>query len=305
MRKALSELTARRHFDLVQVESSQMGLGATDCEAPVVLDEHNVEFLLLRRLASIEATRSRRAFGRLEALKSRLSEIESWRDSHGVVFTSDADRAVMQSIVPGKDSCVVPNGVDTEHFHPSALAPERSTIVFTGAINYRPNTDAVAYCIREVMPVLRRRVPSAKLVVVGQGVPDWLVRMADSHVEFTGFVPDVRPHLARAAVVVAPLRAGSGTRLKILEAMAMAKPVVTTAIGCEGLDVTDGQHLCVEDEPHAFAQRIARLMSDPDEAEALGLRARSLVEHEYSWTVAVTRLEEFHSTLVRNLRRAA
>jgi len=127
--------------------------------------------------------------------------------------------------------------------------------------------------------------------------------MAGADVEFTGRVDDVRVPLSKAAVVVAPLRAGSGTRLKILEALAMGRPVVTTSIGCEGLSVTGGEHLEVADDPDTFAQKTARLMSDADAAGELGRRGRQLVEREYSWEVVARRLEEFHTQFIRKETR--
>jgi glycosyltransferase involved in cell wall biosynthesis len=156
----------------------------------------------------------------------------------------------------------------------------------------------VAYFVRDVMPRLLRLRPSAKLVVVGQGAPDWLLRMSGPNVEFTGPVSDVRPYLGRAAVVIAPLRVGSGTRLKILEGLAMEKPIVTTSIGCEGLGVVDREHLRVADDPQQFAEDTAQLMSDHKLASELARNGRALVERDYSWSVIVHRLEQFHSQLI-------
>ncbi len=298
MRRAIGRLLHGRSFDLVQVESSQMAAMIPESDAPVVLDEHNVEFMLLARIARTEPGLARRWFGRLEAIKARREEVAAWSRADGVVFTSASDLSVMHRIDPGKRARVVANGVDVDHFTPSAEPVDPSVIVFTGSINYRPNTDAVDYFNRQVFPSVRRLRPSARFIVVGQGAPSWLLQNAPAGVEFTGQVEDVRPYLARASVVVAPLRSGSGTRLKILEALAMAKPVVTTAIGCEGLAVGDGEHVCVADEPELFAERIVGLMSDGEFAAELGNRGRELVVRDYSWGVAGRRLEQFHTQLI-------
>jgi len=298
MESALQRLLASGLFDIVQIESSQMAFVAQDTKVPVVLDEHNIEYLLLERLAAAESSLARKAFGRLEAIKARREEMGAWRRCDGSIFTSQTDLAVMREALPRRAACVVPNGVDPDFFSPATDDPQAGTLVFTGAINYRPNTDAVAYFVREVMPRLLRLQPSARLVVVGQGAPAWLVRTSGPAVEFTGAVSDVRPYLARAAVVVAPLRAGSGTRLKILEAMAMAKPVVTTSVGCEGLDVVDGEHLCVADEAQEFAEETSRLLTDRKRSAELGRNARALAQREYSWRAIVRRLEQFHSQLI-------
>ncbi len=303
MHAAVQAMLARRHFDIVQLESSQMGFVLPLGTVPVVLDEHNIEFLLLRRLAAVESSIPRKAYGYLEAAKARREEMRAWARSDGTVLTSDADLSVVRQAMPEKPACVVPNGVDTEYFHPSDVEPEPSTVVFTGAINYRPNTDAVVHFIREVMPRLKRLKPSARFLVVGDGAPGWVIRTAGPDVEFSGRVDDVRVPLNKAAVVVAPLRAGSGTRLKILEALAMAKPIVTTSIGCEGLSVASGEHLEIADDPDAFAQMVARLMSDRDAARDLGRQGRQLVEREYSWEVVARRLEEFHTQFIRKETR--
>lgn len=303
MEAALQRLLAENSFDLVQVESSQMALSGSARGIPFVLDEHNIEYLLLRRLAEVESSPDRKAFGYLEAAKVRREETQAWGHCDGAVFTSEADLGVMRAAFPEKAAAVVPNGVDDEYFTPANDLVEPPTVVFTGSINYRPNTDAVAYFIKDVMPRLLRLKPSAKLVVVGQGAPDSLLRMADANVEFTGAVPDVRPYVARAAVVIAPLRVGSGTRLKILEALAMGKPVVTSTIGCEGLAVVDGEHVTVADDPQVFAESVARLMSDKKVATELGRNGRALIERDYSWSVVVQQLERFHTQLINKETR--
>jgi len=303
MEAVLTNLLSRQAFDLVQLESSQMGFCAPIAGVPTALDEHNVEYMLLKRLAGSESSFGRKAFGLLEAAKVRREELRAWTQCDGAIFTSTADMAAMHSAFPERNACVVPNGVDPEYFRPSAGEVEPSTVVFTGAINYRPNTDAVAYFVRDVMPRLLQLKPSTRFVVVGQGAPDWLLRMASSSVVFTGAVRDVRPYLSGASVVVAPLRAGSGTRLKILEALAMEKPVVTTTIGCEGLNVIDGDHLCIADDAQQFAETTAWLMSDRKLAAEIGREGRALAERDYSWSVIVNRLEQFHKQLINKETR--
>jgi len=298
MGAAFEKLLARGTYDLVQVESSQMARSLPATEVPIALDEHNIEYLLLRRLAAVESSPARKAFGYLEAAKVRREEIAAWARYDGSIFTSETDLAVMRSDMPGRAACVVPNGVDLEYFSPSAEEPDASTLVFTGSINYRPNADAVAWFISDVLPRLVRLRPSTRFLVVGQGAPAWLLRMSSSHVKFTGAVRDVRPYIERAAVVVAPLRVAGGTRLKILEALAMEKPVVTTTIGREGLDVVDGEHLVVADDPQQFAEQVARLMVDRTSAAELGRSGRRLMERDYSWSVIVHRLDEFHARLM-------
>ena len=298
MEDALEKLLSRGEFDLVQLESSQMASYARVSNVPTALDEHNIEYVLLRRMAAVELSPARKAYAYLEAAKVRREELRAWVRCDGSIFTSDLDLSVMRSEVPAKPACVVPNGVDIEYFSPVREEPEASTVVFTGSINYRPNADAVAFFISDVMPRLLRLRPSTKFLVVGQGAPDWLLRMSSPHVKFTGAVRDVRPYLGRAAVVVAPLRVAGGTRLKILEALSMQKPVVTTTIGGEGLNVIDGEHVSVADDPQRIAEEVARLMADSKSAAELAHNGRRLIESDYSWSVIVHRLEDFHAQLI-------
>src|SRR5262249_44237957 len=138
---------------------------------------------------------------------------------------------------------VVPNAVDAEVFRPAHLPIEPMTLLFFGAMDYYPNTDGILFFLREVMPQLKQRYPSLKLYIVGQAPPEAVCRWASDDVIVTGFVDDVRPYLERASVVIAPLRIGGGTRLKIVEAMAMGKAIVSTTMGSEGIDVTHDEHV--------------------------------------------------------------
>src|SRR5256885_13794688 len=211
---AVANLLAQRRFEPLPLASTQMAFCGAVTDAPVALDEHNVEYLLLKRLASAESVPARKAFGYLEAAKARREEARAWRRADGVTFTSSADLEGMRVSLPYKSGCVVPNGVDVERFKPSDMVPEPNTVVFTGAINYRPNTDAVAFFVRDVLPRLRRLQRSTRFVVVGRGAPDWLVRMAGPGVRVTRGGACGPPLPARAHLVRGPPQTGSRDRLQ-------------------------------------------------------------------------------------------
>jgi glycosyltransferase involved in cell wall biosynthesis len=293
----LDRLTAEHRFDVVQVELSLMSGFDLDAGPVLVLDEHNVEHELVRRLAGVGAGLGRRLFAHLEQRKVRREEIGAWTRFDGCVFTSAVDEAIMRRSVPATPSCVVPNAVDLDRFRPVSTPTEDGRVAFVGTLNYQPNTDAVAHFVHDILPHLRRVRPSTAFSVVGQLPPPALTRLGGRHVEFTGAVDDVRPHLARARVIAVPLRIGSGTRLKVLEGLAMGKAMVTTTIGCEGIDVRDGEHLLVADDPEHFAEQVERLMEDAELRERLGRAGRALVEANYGWPAAARRLEAFHDVL--------
>jgi glycosyltransferase involved in cell wall biosynthesis len=157
-------------------------------------------------------------------------------------------------------------------------------IVFSGLMSYYPNQQAVGWFLDEIFPRIARRVPAARFVVAGAAPPGWLRARASDHVEVTGRVPDIRPYLRTASVVVAPLRIGGGTRVKILEAQAMRRPVVSTTIGAEGLDVAHGQSILIADDAHEFADRVVDLLSDASQAARIAASGWAHAAEHFSWT---------------------
>jgi polysaccharide biosynthesis protein PslH len=179
----------------------------------------------------------------------------------------------------------VPNGVDVEAFQKNCSRREvPGRIVFTGTFSYYPNVQAVLLFAQRCWPLIRAQAPLATWQIVGGNPPLEVQRLAElPGVAVTGTVPDVKPYLDAAEVAVAPLQIGSGTRLKILEALSMQKAVVSTSLGCEGLAVVSGEHLVVADEPEAFAQSVVTLLGNPELRATLGANGRTLVEAEYRW----------------------
>jgi glycosyltransferase involved in cell wall biosynthesis len=260
-----------------------------------VLDEHNIEYDILRRTAEGDRAPLRRAFNYLEYQKLRSEERRAWARSDGCVFTSERDRDLAVSAGCDVPTAVVPNGVDVVEFAP-ADAPRGSDIVFVGA-DFYPNNDAIRFYANEVLPHVLRGLPGARLIVVG-GAADALRDRPREGVELLGVVDNVREHIARAAVVIAPLRVGGGTRLKILEAMAMARPVVATRIGAEGIDALAGRDILIADDPRDLARETLRVLADPDLARQVGAAGRQLVQRRYDWDVLGGDLRRFARTLL-------
>lgn len=297
MQRALDEVLANGAFDLMQVESSLMS-SLDLSRAPVtILDEHNIEYELLQRSFRTEGELLRRAFNLVEFLKVRHAERQAWRRYDGCVVTSTRELAEVTSVVAGKPVAVVPNGVDLDHFVPQPDV-SASGLVFTGLMSYRPNIDAVTYFVREILPLIHRTRPAETFTIVGWGVTDEVRALAGPSVIVTSRVPDVTPYLAGAAAVVAPVRIGSGTRLKVLEALAMARPLVSTSLACEGLDLEPGHHLLVADDPSQFAEAVIRVLEDQPLADRLSAAGRQLMEARFGWDVVTAQLEEFHDRVL-------
>ena len=232
---------------------------------PCVLFQHNVETALWRRLASTESNPVRRLAYKIEALKMVRYETAALSRFPQVIAVSDHDREQMLQMSPGCAITVVPTGVDTRRFavaqHAEAQPPK---IVFTGSMDWEPNIDAVSYFCREILPQVRAEFPSVVFQIVGRNPHAKVKRLASDSVHVTGTVPSVADYLRDSTVVVVPLRIGGGTRLKIFEAMAMGKALVSTSIGAEGLQVQSGRDLLLADAPAAFADAVVLLLRNTE-----------------------------------------
>jgi glycosyltransferase involved in cell wall biosynthesis len=306
LRKVLDGLLSARAYDIVNVELPFLALlplaKAPPGGAPprLVLDEHNIEFDLARQQAGNELGLARRMYNSISWRKLRREEIEIWKRFDGVAFCSVADQARARALVPSIRSVVVPNAVDVEYFRPrpSDPVPDGRTVIFFGAMNYFPNVDGLLYLLREVWPLIEKSHPQARLKIVGQRPTPEILAYKSRRVEVAGKVDDLRPHLASAAVSIVPLRIGGGTRFKILEAMAMAKPVVSTSLGAEGIDAEPGRHLLLADDREAFAAAVGRVLDDSLLGARLGSEGRALVEERFSWQAAAQPLERLYQELI-------
>jgi len=261
--------------------------------AALLVDEHNIEYELLYRTFKTERSPLRKFYNWVEYRKFRREEQRSWKQSDGCITTSDREEIMLRQHAPATPTVVVPNGVDTDFFRPTQVTRDPNNIVFLGVMHYRPNVDAALYFAREILPHLLRERPNLTFTIVGGGAPDELQRLAGKNIVLTDTVPDTRPYVAGAGVFVVPLRMGSGTRLKVLEGLAMGSPLVSTSVGCEGIATQDGEHLLVADDPLDFARSVLRLLGDPALGSALGRNGRALVEAQYSWPSVLRQLEAF------------
>lgn len=256
---------------------------------PVIFFSHNVEYMIWRRLCQNDSNPLRKAVLALEWRKMRRCEIEACRKAHSTVAVSEDDRR--RFVADGKDDALaqrihaVATGVDIDYFRPrpdGTVQPD--SLVFTGSMDWHPNEDAMLYFIDEILPRIRRVVPTATLTIVGRNPSAHLRSVADAaRVTVTGTVADIRSWVAEAAVYIVPLRVGGGTRLKIYEALAMGKAVVSTTIGAEGLPLREGVEIVRADEPDPFAAHVIKLLRDARERERLGGAGRVLMEKHFSW----------------------
>jgi sugar transferase (PEP-CTERM/EpsH1 system associated) len=297
-------LTAER-YDLLHCDHTQVAHAVLALETPPrLLNAHNVDSVLIERLAVVERRSWRRALLAWQARKVAAAERRTYPAFDGALAMSEVDRVHIERLAAGRPVWTIPNGVDVGWFEPTQTEPEPGLMVFSGAMDWLPNVDAVEFFARDILPLVRTRLPAARLLVAGRDPsPALRARLAGTGIELTGTVDDIRPYLARGALFVVPLRVGSGTRLKILEAWAMGKPVLSTTLGAEGLPARDGDNIAIADEPAGFAERAAALLEDPATARRLGAAGRRVVEETWSWKRIGDRLlEAYEATLVRGRR---
>ena len=283
-RKRIVQLLQTRRFDVIHMDSISLSrylplLG----ELPVVCVHNNVESALLQRRSRAERSPWRRAYLLHQAHLMEREERRWCGRCHLNVLVSEADRMELQRIAPEANCAVVPNGVDIAAFRPDAGREEG--IVFVGGLNWFPNRDALQYFCDAILPKVRAAGEPTPVRWLGGGASDEVRRhYRDRYaVELTGYVPDVRPYVRDAACYIVPLRVGGGTRLKILDAWAMGKAVVSTAVGCEGLAAEDGRNILIRDDPEAFAHAVRAVLQHGALRRRLGIEGRRTVERHYNW----------------------
>ncbi len=300
MQQGLERVLRAKRFDIVNLEFTFLG----DCDlrrAPVekppvlVVDSHNIDYDIARQYATAGGSFARRLYAEVNWRKLRREELGTYSDADGVYLCSVADQQRLLGEVPDAKTIVIPNAANTEFYKPRLTDPQPDgrTIVFFGLMSYQPNIDGAAHFIQEIWPRIAEANKQARCKIIGGSPPASLLALAGPGIEFTGFVPDLRPHLAEAAAIVVPLRIGGGTRLKIVEAMAMGKAIVSTTLGAEGIEAVPDRDILIADEPAAFADAVTRLLNEPALATQIGHSARELSEARYAWSSAARTLEGF------------
>lgn len=304
-RNAVREITDSRSIDLLHIDT--IGLAPYRTLAPRIpcaLTHHNIESRLMERRAETEDNPIRKFYTNLQTKRLRSYETEQSVLFDMNIVVSSTDQADLCRIAPGAAAHVIPNGVDTAYFSPGTDNHEISAI-YTGGMNMYANKDAVLYFVRDIWPIILRSHPGAKFYAIGQDPPRELKDYAsrDQSIIVTGFVDDVRPYVQKSAVYVVPLRVGGGTRLKVLDALAQGKAIVSTSVGCEGIAVTHEKDILIEDQPNQFAARVSALFSDSVMRQQLGIAARRLAVSRYDWSAIGEDLHNLYKNVVE-LRRS-
>ena len=313
MRALVDQILREENFDVVQVEGIEMARYMQNDQLPMTnyqltFDDHNAEYVLQKTAFESDVRLPMRWHAALYSLiqwkKLERYEHNVCLHANHVVACSDADANAIRALqaVSRQRSAVsvIPNGVDTDFFVPStdvcAKPLAELSMVYAGKMDFRPNIDAMTWFCANILPRIRAEIPLAHVVIVGQKpAPRIQSLKQQSGVEVTGWVADTRPYVADATVYVVPLRMGSGTRLKVLEAMAMGKAIVSTSRGVEGIDLVPNRDAVIADSPADFATAVVALLHDPDRRRTLGQNARTLTELKYDWREIVPRFEKIYA----------
>jgi sugar transferase (PEP-CTERM/EpsH1 system associated) len=295
LRRAVAELFSRKSFDAIICDFVYpAGVLDWSTKTPIILFTHNVESEVWERQYRISTNPIRKLMFWIEYRRlTRAERYYAKRCAH-VCAVSEANRRFFGRYVGGAENVtLLPTGVDTEYFQPSPEPPKERTLVFTGSMDWAPNQDAFEYFYQEILPLIRAEGPEVETWIVGRNPSAAQRKLAknDPKVHLTGRVDDVRPYMHQGSLYILPMRSGSGTRLKVFEAMASGKAIVSTPVGAEGLPVTDGENIVLANDAAKFAEAVIRLIRDPAMRQRLEKNARALAENGLSWRAATHHLE--------------
>jgi polysaccharide biosynthesis protein PslH len=292
---ALERAVQSSRPDIILCEWTPYAIFAREVTAiPVIISAHNIETRIWERYLEAEGNPLRRWYIGRQIPKVRRFEQETFGRVKGVIAVSSLEADDIRRIAKTCRVEVVDNGVDLTYFNSSAAGSNSNSAVFTGSMDWRPNQDSAHYFCKDILPLIQNKLPDFAVTFVGRTPPQSVLDLQKiKGVSVTGTVDDVRPYIENAGVYIVPLRIGGGSRLKILEALAMKKAVVSTTIGAEGLHFRDNEHLQIADTPEAFAKEVVRLIGDPSLRMRLGEAGRSAVEQSYGWDALAARLEKF------------
>jgi sugar transferase (PEP-CTERM/EpsH1 system associated) len=292
MEDKLKSLISSKNFDLVHFDHLHMAQYKDYINGlPSILDEHNIESVILNRCADINRNIAKRQLFKSQARKMINLEVKLASRVTKCVVVSNNDKDNLSSLLgQNGDIAVIPNGVDTDYFRPQTAnrtAQTENALVFIGSMDWLPNSDAVEYFCKDILPLIWKVKKEVKFYIVGKNPARNIMELEkkDRRIEVTGEIKDVRPYIEKAKVFVVPMRIGGGTRLKILEAMSMQKDVVSTSLGAEGIEYAEDVNIILADNPQIFADKVISLLENEKKAREIGFKSRELVCEKYNWDI--------------------
>ena len=303
--KRIHELTSDIKFDLIHCDILPLAYTIKDIkDIPCTITDHDVSYLKALRMAENSNNILLKLFLYMEAYKLKRLESRVFEKVEVGIVVSEVDKNRLKKLCPKGNFEVIENGVDTDEFKPDYMNSEADTLSWVGGFGHFPNREGIYFFLEKIYPLIKNKISNVKLYLVGGDVPNKLRRLAetDTSVRITGYVDDPIPYIQNTSIFIAPILSGSGTRLKILEAMAVGKAIVTTSVGCEVIEGINETHYLVADNPEDFAKCIIQCLKDRSLQKYLGANARQLVQQKYDWEIISNKLDIVYQKLKSSSR---
>lgn len=297
--QAIEEELSSNKYDLIHAETFYVMPHIPKTNIPILLVEQTIEYLVYKHYVEEQAPKLLIPLLAIDVMKLKFWETHFWRHAKKVVAMSDSDRNQMKKLCPGLSIDIVPNGIDMEYFlgkKRESEGPQR--VLYVGNFTWLQNIEAVELLVDKVWPRIKKEVANVKLWIVGMHMTEYIKSLRNEDVDVSEGMPDIRDAYRKSAVLVTPIKGPGGTRLKILEAMASALPVVTTSVGAEGLGVEDGKEALIKDNLEDLVESAIQVLKNSALATKLGATGRKFVEQNYTWNVSAEKLDRIYRELV-------
>ncbi|MFH1971314.1 MAG: glycosyltransferase family 4 protein [Patescibacteria group bacterium] len=285
-------------YDIIHAETFYVMPHIPDTNVPILLVEQTIEYLVYKHYVKNQAPLWAKIPFSIDVMKLKFWETHFWKQANRVVVMSESDKKEMLSLAPKLNIDIVPNGIDIDYF--SALPRNEITpkVLYVGNFKWIQNVEAANILINEVWPKIKKEIKNVKLWIVGMNITDKLKEYASDDIEISEALPDIREAYSKASVLVAPIKGPGGTRLKILEAMASALPVVTTSVGAEGLGVINGKEALISDQLNEVSKNAIKVLKNKNLSKSLGLYGKKFVESKYTWDKSAQVLNNIYSKVI-------
>ncbi|RKS83223.1 glycosyltransferase involved in cell wall biosynthesis [Haloarcula quadrata] len=306
-KKQLKKIINSDDIDIALIEglhTTQYGTLLSDkYNIPVVYRSHNIETDILRDVMKSTDNLAKKIYLYIQTRKMKKYESETVPEFNKAIMISEEDQTRIHQMCPDVNSSVVPPGIDIDYFSRTTEKVDDNTIVFLGSLDWPPNVDGFRWFYSNIYPKIKEQIPNVSLLVVGKNPPESIQEISNQSVEITGFVEDIRPYVEAGSAFVAPIRMGSGVRIKVLNAMALGLPVVSTSLGAQGIECENGTNIQIADEPDGFASATVEMIRNPEKGKEIGEGGRKLVEEVYSIPRVAEKLEKEMIEVVENENR--
>jgi len=266
---------------------------------PVALREHNIENMIIKRYYKNQKNIFIKYYAYLQYMKLYKYERIICEIFNRCLMITKNDEEIMKKMNSNIKTSVIPAGVDTTYFYPIDIKEEEYSLISVASMNWLPNIEAIEWFCKEILPLIKKKVQKIKLYIVGINPPNNIKGLANNNVIVTGFVEDVRKYIAKGQVFIVPLKTGSGMRIKILNALAMRKAIVSTSVGCEGIEVVDGENIYIADNKQQFAEKVIYLLKNDDERKRLGQEGIKLIKEKYQWEKIAEQIETEYMEIIK------